>query len=86
MPVFKTGAINHSANSPVTASNARIARAGYTWTAFVGLPNSSVSLADQAAGDPVSGISGGIGLHVVRLGMNHQGSAPIAEYGILSVS
>jgi len=34
---------------------------------------------DQAAGDAVAGVAGGVGLHVVGLGVDHEGYAAIAE-------
>ena len=38
------------------------------------------------AGDPVTGISGWVGLHVVRLGMNHDCGSAVAEQGMTVVA
>jgi hypothetical protein len=36
-------------------------------------------LCDHAAGDAVSGVAGGVGLHIVGFGVDHDGGAAVAE-------
>jgi len=43
------------------------------------------SLGDRAAGNTISGVSGRIGLHIIRFGVNYQGSAAVAEHRVIVI-
>ena len=41
-----------------------------------------VLFCDHAARDPVAGIAGWVGLHVISLGVNHERGAAVREHGM----
>src|SRR5579885_3278163 len=55
---------------------------------FIPLPTARIAplFGNGSARDPVSGVAGWIGLHVISLGVNHQSSAAICENGVGAAS